>query len=136
MAREQAPALRLILDSGAVIAMARGKSRVWDEFTAWNRRCDVVIVPAVVVAEVIRGGPADAIVNRFLKTVDKIAAVSERTARRAGALLGAAGSSDTVDALVVAEATVGGGGAVVMTGDPRDLRELADGLGNVHVVIV
>ncbi len=135
MAREQAPASRLILDSGAIIAITRGKSRPLIEFTKMRRRYSLVTVPAVVVAEVIRGGPADAIVNRFLKTVDEIAAVSERTARRAGALLATAGRSDTVDALVVAEAALGGS-AVVMTGDPDDLKALAEGLGNVRVVIV
>src|SRR6266496_6726360 len=66
MARQQAQASRLILDSGAVIALARRKSRARLQFEETYDRYNVVIVPAVVVAEVIRGGSADAIVNRFL----------------------------------------------------------------------
>jgi hypothetical protein len=84
---------------------------------------------------VIRGGPGDATVNRFLKTIDEVSAVTERTARRAGALLAAVDSTATVDALVIAEAALGSR-SVVMTGDPKDLRALATGLGNVHVEAV
>jgi hypothetical protein len=46
--------------------------------------------------------------------------------RTAGALLGAARSTSTVDALVVAAAIELGGG-VVLTGDPDDLDPLASG---------
>ena len=52
--------------------------------------------------------------------------VVDEAAPLAGRLLGAAGSSSTVDALVVATA-VEAGGAVVLTGDPDDLGALAAG---------
>jgi hypothetical protein len=47
-------------------------------------------------------------------------------------LLGAAGSTSTVDALVVASAIELGGG-VVLTGDPGDLEPLADGHPEVMI---
>jgi rRNA-processing protein FCF1 len=132
VAPQPAAELRLILDSGAVIAVAAGKPRVRSRFEEFRDQCIAVIVPAAVIAEVIRGGPGDATVNRFLKTIDEVSAVTERTARRAGALLAAIGSTATVDALVIAEAAFGGR-SVVTTGDPNDLRALATGLANVHV---
>ena len=48
----------------------------------------------------------------------------ERVGRTAGRLLGEARSDSTIDALVVASA-IDAGGAVILTGDPEDLRALA-----------
>ena len=128
MARRRAPKTPpscLILDSGAVLALARQDVRARAALTAaWEAGADVV-VPAVVVAETVRGhGPRDAPVNRVLSAVGNVAPATEDRARTAGALLAAAKSSATVDALVVAEAVRRPGG-VVLTGDVDDLRRLA-----------
>jgi predicted nucleic acid-binding protein len=85
-----------------------------------------VSIPSVVVAETVRGAAADAPVNRVLKAVREVDAADEAIGRTAGRLLGDAGSSETVDAVVVATA-VEAGGAVVLTGDPDDLAALANG---------
>jgi len=91
---------------------------------AWESGAEV-IVPAVVLAETVRGnGPRDAPVNRVVKAVGNVSAAAEDQGRIAGALLGRTGSSATVDALVVAEAVHRGGG-VILTGDLDDLRRLA-----------
>ena len=114
---------RLILDSGAVIALSRGDQRA----RAFARAVELgarVEIPVVVVAETVRGGPRDAPVNRVLKAVDAVPDATEALGRAAGRLLGTAGSSATVDALVVAQA-VAAGGAHVLTGDPDDLEPLA-----------
>jgi predicted nucleic acid-binding protein len=115
---------RLILDSGAVFALAKLDVRARAALaSAWEHGWDVV-VPAVVVAETVRGnGPRDAPVNRVLKAVGTVAATSEDRARTAGELLGRAKVNATVDALVVAEAVRRGGG-VIMTSDAEDLRRL------------
>jgi predicted nucleic acid-binding protein len=128
MARRRAkrpPAHRLILDAGAVIALARQDIRARAALTAaWEVGADV-IVPAVVVAETVRGhGARDAPVNRVLNAVGNIAPATEDRARTAGALLARAKSNATVDALVVAEVVQRGGG-VVLTGDVADLEALA-----------
>lgn len=115
---------RLILDSGAVIALSRGEPRA-RAFIA--RAVEVgapVEVPVVVVAETIRGGPRDAPVHRVLRAVDAVPETTEDIGRTAGRLLGRAGSAATVDALVVAQA-VHTGGAHVLTGDAEDLERLA-----------
>jgi len=83
-----------------------------------------VEIPVVVVAETVRGGPRDAPVNRVLKAVGSVPEANEVHGRTAGRLLGAARSSHTIDALVVAHA-VDKGGAHILMGDRDDLDRLA-----------
>ncbi|MEW6153559.1 MAG: PIN domain-containing protein [Actinomycetota bacterium] len=123
-ARRQAPPQRLILDAGAVIGLSRADVRARAALTAALEAGAEVSVPAVVVAETVRGGPADAPVNRVLKAVGEIDATDEPVGRTAGRLLGGTGSTATVDAVVVATATEAGG-AVILTGDAGDLGVLA-----------
>jgi len=81
-------------------------------------------VPVVVVAETVRGtGPRDAPVNLVLAQTEPRYPLTEQIARVAGALLGAARSSATIDALVVAEA-LDCTPAMIWTSDPTDLRQL------------
>jgi len=82
-----------------------------------------VSIPSVVVAETIRDTARDAPVNRVINAVGQVDPVDEGTGRIAGALLGATRATATIDALVVATA-VAAGGAVILTGDPDDLRRL------------
>lgn len=119
----QAPK-RLILDSGAVIALARGDHRARAFLTRALELMALVEIPVVVVAETVRGGPRDAPVNRILKAVGSVPEAREIHGRTAGRLLGAARSASTVDALVVAHA-VEAGGAHILTGDREDLSRLA-----------
>jgi predicted nucleic acid-binding protein len=114
----------LILDSGAVIALARGDLRA-RAFLARALELRVPVeVPVVVVAETTRGGPRDATVNRVLKAIGPVPEAREAHGRTAGRLLAAAHSTHTVDALVVAQA-VEAGGAHILTGDEEDLGRLA-----------
>jgi predicted nucleic acid-binding protein len=125
--RAQAPPpQRLILDSGAVIALARNDGRARAALAAaWEAGVEIA-VPAVVLAETVRGSANDAPVNRVLKAVGKVIPVDDQTGRAAGALLGASRSDSTGDALVVASAIRSGGG-VILTGDAGDLTALAGG---------
>jgi predicted nucleic acid-binding protein len=130
--RTQDPPQRLILDAGAVIALSRADQRARAVLaTAREARVEVSI-PSVVVAETVRGTAADAPVNRVLEAVGEVDAADEAIGRTAGRLVGEAGSSATVDAVVVATA-LEAGGAIVLTGDPDDLSALAN--GNREVVI-
>lgn len=119
-----APAHHLILDSGAVIALARHDPRA-RAILATAREAGVeVSIPAVVIAETVRGSAKDASVNQVIKAVGEVRPTGEAGGRIAGALLGATGSTSTLDALVVATVIEHGGG-VVLTGDPDDLGPLA-----------
>jgi len=119
----QAPQ-RLILDSGAVIALARGEHRARAFVARALELAASVEIPVAVVAETVRGGPRDAPVHRVLKSVGVIPEAREVHGRIAGRLLGAARSVHTVDALVVAQA-VEAGGAQILTGDSSDFGRLA-----------
>lgn len=120
------PPQRLILDSGAVIALSRNDPRARAALAAAREVGVDVSIPSVVIAETVRGSAKDASVNRVIKAVGEVNSADERTGRVAGALLGSAGSTSTVDALVVAAAIELGGG-VLLTGDPDDLDPLAGG---------
>ena len=122
--RTQAPPQRLILDAGAVIALSRSDARARAVLAAAIEAGADVSIPAVVVAETVRGVAADAPVNRVVKAVGEVGLVTEAIGRTAGRLLGEAGSSATVDAIVVATA-IEASGAVILTGDPADLGALA-----------
>jgi predicted nucleic acid-binding protein len=123
---------RLILDAGAVIALARNDPRA----RAFVRRAveldAEVRVPVVVLAETLRGTQRDAGVDRVLNAVSHTVSIGEAVGRRAGGLLGRARRSDTVDAIVVAEA-IEAGGAAILTGDADDLAALANGERTVTI---
>jgi hypothetical protein len=68
---------------------------------------------------------------RLLQAVD-VRAVSQRDGREAGALLGAAGTSDPADATVVLLATPGDR---ILTSDPGSIGRLASASGNRAVII-
>ena len=131
----------LILDSEALNALAYASQRA---VLAQRARAILQVardegalirVPSPVLAELCRGGAADAAVNRILNgrgivVVDLVDIV----VRRAGALLARAGlnSAHAVDAFVVATA-LAFGSAVIATGDADDIGLLAAGHPDVRV---
>src|SRR5262249_37813236 len=118
------PTQRLILDSGAVIALARGDRRARSFLARALELQTPIEIPVVVLAETVRGGPRDAPINRVLKPVASVPEAREVHGRRAVRQLPAASSAATVDDLVVAHA-LETGGAHVLTGDREDLERLA-----------
>jgi rRNA-processing protein FCF1 len=116
----------IIYDAGALIAAERGRR----EFLAMHREILAAeidpIVPDVVLAQVWRGSPGQALLSGVLAGCD-VAATGERTARAAGVVCGRAKTSDIVDAVVVVTAVRWG--AAVVTDDLADLRQLANAVG-------
>lgn len=131
--RERLTPRLLVLDSGAVIALSRGDARARAFLQRARELMVPVEVPVVVLAETLRGGPRDAPVHRVLKAIGSVPATRESHGRTAGKLLGAAGSTSTIDALVVAQA-VEAGGAAILTGDREDIERLAAGHPGVRVL--
>ena len=125
---------RLILDSGAVIGWQRNDPNVWGYVAEAARLDTSIVVPAVVVAECVRGGGRDALIHRLLAAAT-VPSLSKRLAVQAGYLLGKAGTSATVDALVAAEA-IRGGPCLVLTSDPGDLAALVGERPYVRIVAV
>ena len=125
---------RLILDSGAIIALSRREDRARALVAAALELEIPVIIPAPVIAETTRGTNADAVIDRVLRWMLRgsgvLAPIGEREARVAGRLLRQLGRAyaghnpPTVDAMLVAVAVVRGGG-ILLTGDADDLQALA-----------
>ena len=127
---------RLILDSGAVLALAAGRPRARQFVERALREHTLLVIPAVVIAETTRGSARDALVNRVVKAVHDVSPVTESVAREAGRLLAAANIGNaTVDALVVAEAVLHGP-VLILTGDLEDITALADNQPHVRISAV
>lgn len=121
----------LLLDSEALSAVAHGpavrRDRVRALIIEMRRRELPIATVAAVLAEVVRGRPADAGVFAGLRRERvEVHVVDRRVGIRAGQLLAATGSGSAlaVDAFVIAVADLLGG-AVVVTGDPADMTRLA-----------
>ncbi|AUY52323.1 PIN domain-containing protein [Streptomyces sp. CB01881] len=115
----------IVYDTGALLAAERRNPdflALHDELTAAHIR---PIVPVVVLAQAWRGGPQHQI-SRVLKGCD-VLPDDQRIGRAAGIACGASGTSDVVDAIVVATAVQHQ--AAVVTSDPDDLTHLADSIG-------
>lgn len=121
----------LLLDSEALSAIAHGPSGRRDKVRALIREMRARNLPvatvASVIAEVVRGRPADAAVFSGLQRERvEVVPVDTRVGVKAGQLLGSirAGSEMAVDAFTIAVADLAGG-AIVATTDPSDLKRLA-----------
>lgn len=125
---------RLILDSGAVIALAAGNVQARRFLTDAIRQDKQLVLPAVVIAETTMGGARDASINRVINQVDLIVPIDEAVARLAGRLLARAGGNATVDALIVAVAILGREETVILTGDVIDLTRLANGRRSLRIL--
>lgn len=129
----------LLLDSEAISAVAHGPDHRRDRVRALvaemrSRELPIATVAAVL-AEVVRGRPADAGVFAGMRRQRvEVHPVETRTGVRAGQLLGTvgAGSDLAVDAFLVADADIRGG-AVIATCDPGDLGRLASAATRVRV---
>jgi len=113
----------LILDAGALIAFERLDRRL----VRLLELAGEIHVPAGVVGQVWRNPARQVRLVRLLAT-DEVAVhdFDLETAKAAGHLCGAAGSSDVVDASVVLVAR--GCGGVVVTGDASDIRRIDPGV--------
>jgi predicted nucleic acid-binding protein len=115
----------VVYDTGALVAAERRDAdflALHKDLTASRLR---PIVPVVILAQAWRGGPQHSI-SLTLKGCD-IVPDDQRIGRAAGVICASSGTSDVVDAIVVATA-VRHQGAVV-TSDPSDLTRLADAIG-------
>lgn len=132
----------LILDSEAVHSLARATERsVLAErarailAVAYERRA-LVRVPAAVLAEVCRGPKYDAAVNHLLQGHGIVVCDMGRDiAQRAGDILyrRKLSSQHAVDAFVVATA-LSFESAVIATGDPKDIQNMAAPYRQIRVL--
>jgi predicted nucleic acid-binding protein len=90
-------------------------------------------VPSPVLTQAWRGWSTQARLARLVAGC-RVLAPDERLARQAGALLGRTGTSDAVDAIVVATAIALGAG--IITSDIDDIKRLADAADTNHEIAI
>lgn len=111
-------------DAGALLAADRNDRLMVALHRGTLQRRIAPTVPAPVLAQAWRGGPQASL--SWLLSGCQVEDMDEPRARLAGALCGAAGTSDVVDAVVVAGAVARQD--AVVSSDPRDLERLAAAL--------
>lgn len=117
--------MRLVLDAGALIGIDRHERRVAGLIELGRRAGAELVTVAPVLGQVWRDGARQANLARALHLVE-IRPTQLEDAQAAGELLGAAGASDVIDALVALAALPGD---QVLTSDPADLSALLDARG-------
>jgi hypothetical protein len=122
-----------VYDAGVLVAADRNVRAVWAEHRVRLEAGIVPVVPAPVVAQVSRSA-AQVQLRRLLRGCE-VTALTGEAAHAAGHLLGRAGVSDVVDA-VVAD-TAARLHADVVTGDHDDIARLLDAAGaDVYIIDV
>lgn len=114
--------MRLILDSGALIALERNDRAMWARFKLELLGKGLPLSHGGVVGQAWRGrGSRHALLAKALDSVE-IRPLDETLGRAAGELLALAGRSDVVDAALVLLAR---DGDQIATSDPDDIEPLA-----------
>jgi hypothetical protein len=113
--------VRLILDSGALIALERNDRAMWRRLKLALLNEQVPLSHGGVIGQAWRGrGSRQALLAKALDSIE-IRALDRALGRAAGELLAAAGRSDVVDAALVLLAN---DGDQIATSDPDDIDQL------------
>jgi hypothetical protein len=124
--------MSLVLDAGALIAVERADRDTIALIKLELQGGRAPITHGGIVGQVWRGGAGrQAKLARLLPALE-VVAIDTALGRRAGVLLGLAGTDDVMDAALVLLAA---DGDAVITSDPNDLEPLAEASG-LHVDIV
>jgi predicted nucleic acid-binding protein len=121
----------VVYDAGVLVAAERNARGVWAEHRVRLEAGIVPVVPTVVVAQVSRSA-AQVQLRRMLRGC-KVVSLTEPSAHAAGQLLGRAGASDVVDAVVAQIAAELQ--ADVVTGDRGEISRLLQAAGGPSHVI-
>jgi len=125
----------LLLDSDGLSKIAADDERAWAHLKQAVKEQSRVLVPAVTLAEVLRGGARDASIHRVLKRV-AVVDITAALGRAAGEILGQVGGGNAVDAIVAAVAAAHPGRVGVLTSDTGDISALTEGRGQIRVIHV
>jgi hypothetical protein len=115
--------VRIILDSGAIIASERNDPTVAAILKAARKNRTPILVPATVVAETWRGPSTHARTAHLFGSIDGFPALNEQSARQVGALLALSKTGAIVDGNVVAVA-IALRPATIVTSDVNDVTHL------------
>jgi len=124
--------MKLVLDSGALIALERNARAMWRRYKAAHLAGEVPASHGGVVGQVWRGrGPRQALLAKALAGVD-VRPLDNALGRAAGELLALGKSHDVIDAAL---ALLAEDGDLIVTSDPEDLQPLVVALGR-HVELI
>lgn len=124
--------MKLVLDTGALLALERNDRPMWLRFKAAHLSGHLLAAHGGVLGQAWRGkGPRQALLAKALEGID-IRPIDETLGRATGELLAASGTSDVVDAAL---ALMAEDGDHILTSDPDDMALLA-GLTGRHVEII
>ena len=124
--------MKLVLDSGALIALERNDRAMWRRLKAAHLAGNIPVSHGGAVGQAWRGrGPRRALLAKALDAVE-IRPLDAALGRAAGELLAAAGKRDVIDAALVLLAADGDD---IVTSDPDDLEPLALASGR-HVELI
>jgi hypothetical protein len=124
--------VKLVLDSGALIALERNDRAMWRRLKAAVVAGEVPASHGGVIGQAWRGrGARQALLAKALSGVD-VRPLDETLGRASGALLAATNRSDVIDAALVLLAD---DGDRIVTSDPDDIQPLAEATGR-HVEII
>ena len=123
--------MRLVLDSGALIAADSGERSMWVRLKDALRSEQSLITHGGIVGQVWRNGSRQARLAQLLPALD-VLPLDVHLGTAAGELLADTGGRDVIDAAIV---LVARDGDLMITSDPEDLRVLANTAG-VHVELI
>jgi hypothetical protein len=114
--------MKLVLDSGGLIALERGDRSMWRRLKAALLSGTPPVSHGGVVGQAWRAkGPREALLAKALAGIE-VRALDDDSGRAAGELLGRAKRSDVIDAALVLLAE---DGDIIVTSDPGDIEPLA-----------
>jgi hypothetical protein len=124
--------MKLVFDSGALIALEHHDRAMWRRYKAARLAGEVPVSHGGVVGQVWRGGgPRQGLLAKALAGVD-IRPLDAALGRAAGELLATAKRRDVIDAAV---ALLAEDGDEIVTSDPEDIEPLVVALGR-HVELI
>lgn len=126
---------RLVLDTGALIALERGDARARAQLGAASRRGYAIVVPVLVVMEALEHARSPVRLNQVLAALDAELPLLPATARQVAGFKSRARVASDTDAVVVLEALAVPGSAI-LTGDPDDIHALLEVSGSAGRVPV
>jgi|ERR1041385_1757050 hypothetical protein len=111
---------RVVLDTGALIALERGDRALWAALKLSATRSEDVVVPTTALAQAWRGTARQARLGTVLQSC--VLSSFDSVARSVGELCGRAKTKDICDAHVAIAAS--SPDTILYTSDPEDLRHL------------
>ena len=121
---------RLVLDTGALIALQRDDTRAYQHLLTAAQRGFLIVVPTLVVLEALEGAKAPATVERIVKKIDAEIPLLPAVTRQVPGLKRSSGVDSTTDVVVVLEA-LAVPGSMILTSDPVDIHRILEAAG-VH----